>query len=208
MTRANKRRVLVVEDDPQVSQLIGQTLLRLGYEVAAVVDNGDDAVSQAFALAPDLVLMDIGLRGSIDGAEAANQIRLNTGRPVVFLTAQAETAVLKRAKEAEPYGFVLKPFTQAQLFVSIELALSRHQLETERATLRPAQEAANMSLRELRGLLPICAGCKKIHEDDGRWTKLEEYFNKQAGIEFTHGFCPECENRLYGTHSRAPIRPK
>ncbi len=208
MTKANKRRILVVEDDPMVSQVIGQTLLRLGYEVAAVVDNGDDAVSQAFALTPDLVLMDIGLRGSIDGAEAAKRIRQSVGRPVVFLTAQSEAAVLKRAKEAEPYGYVLKPFAQEQLHVTIELALSRHQLEAERAALRPAREAADAKLRELRGLLPICAGCKKINEDDGRWTKLEEYFNKHAGIEFTHGFCPECENRLYGTHSRAPIRPK
>jgi CheY-like chemotaxis protein len=208
MTSATKRRILVVEDDPIVAKLISQTLLRLGYEVAAVVDNGDDAVSQAFSLTPDLVLMDIGLRGSIDGAEAAKQIRLSAGRPVVFLTAQAEAAVLKRAKEAEPYGYVLKPFTQDQLFVSIEMALSRHQLETERATLRPAREAADARLRELRGLLPICAGCKKINEDDGRWTKLEEYFSKRAGIEFTHSFCPECENRLYGTHSRAAIRPK
>jgi CheY-like chemotaxis protein len=208
MTKANKRRILIVEDDPLVAQAIGQTLLRLGYEVVAVVDNGDDAVSQAFSQTPDLVLMDIGLRGSIDGAEAAKQIRLSVGRPVVFLTAQMEPAVLKRSKEAEPYGFVLKPFNSDQLFVSLELALHRHQLEAERAKLRPAQEAANASLRELRGLLPICAGCKKIHEDDGRWTKLEEYFQKHAGIEFTHGFCPECENRLYGTHSRAPIRPK
>lgn len=208
MTRANKRRILVVEDDPMVAQAITQTLQRLGYEVVAVVDNGDDAVSRSFTLTPDLVLMDIGLRGSIDGAEAAKQVRLSAGRPVVFLTAQAEAPVLKRAKEAEPYGYVLKPFTQDQLFVSIELALSRHQLETERAALRPAREAADARLRELRGLLPICAGCKKINEDDGRWTKLEEYFNKHAGIEFTHGFCPECENRLYGTHSRVPIRPK
>jgi AmiR/NasT family two-component response regulator len=191
-----------------VSQVIAQTLLRLGYEIAAVTDNGDDAVSKAFALAPDLVLMDIGLRGSIDGAEAAKQIRESVGRPVVFLTGQSEAAVLKRAKEAEPYGYVLKPFAQEQLHVSIELALSRHQLEAERAALRPAREAADARLREMRGLLPICAGCKKINEDDGRWTKLEEYFNKHAGIEFTHGFCPECENRLYGTHSRAAIRPK
>ena len=208
MTNATKRRILVVEDDPMVSQLIGQTLLRLGYEVVAIVDNGDDAVSQAFALSPDLVLMDIGLRGSIDGAEAAKQIRLSAGRPVVFLTAQCGPAVLRRAKEAEPYGYVIKPFTQDQLHVQLEIALHRHQVETERAKLRPAQEAADAHLRELRGMLPICAGCKKIHENDGRWTKLEEYFSKHAGIEFTHSFCPDCENRLYGTNSRSPIRPK
>jgi two-component system, response regulator PdtaR len=208
MTNATKRRILVVEDDPLVSQAIAQTLLRLGYEVVGVVDNGDDAVSQAFARTPDLVVMDVGLRGSIDGAEAARQIRLGVGRPVVFLTAQHEPSVLRRIKEAEPYGFVLKPFSQEQLFVQIELALHRHQIEAERAQLRPAQDAADKKLSELRGLLPICAGCKKIHENDGRWTKLEEYFNKHAGIEFTHGFCPDCENRLYGTHSRAPVRPK
>ncbi len=208
MSNANKRRILVVEDDPMVSQVIAQTLLRLGYDVIAVVASGDDAVSQAFAMSPDLVLMDVGLRGTIDGAEAARQIRLSAGKPVVFLTAQHEPAVLRRIKEAEPYGFVLKPFSQEQLNVQIELALHRHQLETERAQLRPSQDAADRKLSELSGLLPICAGCKKVHENDGRWTKLEEYFQKHAGIEFTHGFCPDCENRLYGTHSRAPIRPK
>jgi CheY-like chemotaxis protein len=176
--------------------------------VTAVVDNGPDAIAHTRAIAPDLVLMDIELRGPMDGTAAARQTRDDFARPVVFVSSNTDPTVLRRAKEAEPYGYVAKPFSEAQFFATIELALHRRQLETERAHLRPAQAAADARLREVRALLPICAGCKKIHEDDGRWTKLEEYFSKHAGIEFTHSFCADCENRLYGTHSRGPIQVK
>ena len=208
MTSASKRRVLVVEDDPLTAKIIAQYLLRGGFEVVGVVDNGEDAVVQAAAQDADLVLMDIGLRGLMDGAEAALQIRQNGGRPVIFVSEHCDISVLRRVKESEPFGFIVKPFAEEQLIVQIELALHRYQLEAERANLRPAQAVANEHLRELQGLLPICAGCKKIHEDDGRWTKPEEYFGKHADIEFTHSFCPDCENRLYGTNTRPPLPPR
>jgi two-component system, response regulator PdtaR len=149
--------------------------------------------------------MDIELRGAMDGTEAARQIRFAHGRPVIFVSSHADPAVVRRAKESEPYGYILKPVKEGELYVQIELALHRHQVETERAQLKPSQAVAHANLQNLHGMLPICAGCKKIHEDDGRWTKLEEYFAKHADVEFTHSFCPECENRLYGTHSRAPM---
>ena len=208
MTHASRSRILVVEDDPVASGVIEETLKRFGFEIAGVFTSGDEAVSETLARKPDLVLMDIGLNGSIDGAEAARRIRFEAGRPVVFLTARLDHAVLKRAKEVEPYGYVLKPFRAEQLFVTIELALSRHQLEADRAALRPAREAADEALRGLHGMLPICAGCRKVHETDGDWTKLEDYIAAQTAIEFTHGICPDCENRLYGTHARTPIRPE
>ena len=86
MTSASKRRLLVVEDDPLAAKMICQYLLRAGFEVAGVVDNGADAISQAAAQAADLVLMDIGLRGPMDGTEAAAQIRQNGGRQVIFVS--------------------------------------------------------------------------------------------------------------------------
>lgn len=204
MTSSSRRRLLVVEDDPAVATMLAQLLQRLGYEVVAVVETGEDAIQRAKTLQPDLVLMDIVLRGPMDGTEAARQVRLMTNRPVVFVSGHFDAAVLRSAKESEPYGFVLKPFNERDLFVQIEMALGRHQLETERAQMKPRELLAQQNLRELRGLLPICAGCKKIHEEDGRWTTIEDYLGKHAGIELTHSFCPQCENRLYGTHSRPP----
>jgi len=199
------RRLLIVEDDPLMAETLAVLLRRLGYEVAAIVDSGEEAVKMTFALAPDLVLMDITLRGAMDGAEAARQIRLTTGRPVVFVSGHSDPITLKKARESEPYGFILKPFGERELFVQIDLALHRHQVETQRALARRELDIAHGNLRHLRGLLPVCAGCKKIQEADGRWLGLEDFFKEHANVELTHGFCPECEGRLYGTHSRAPF---
>jgi CheY-like chemotaxis protein len=149
--------------------------------------------------------MDISLRGPIDGAEAARQIRLTTGRPVVFLSGHSDPITLKKARECEPYGFILKPFGERELLVQIDLALYRHKVETERALAKRELEIAHGNLRNLRGLLPICAGCKKIQEADGHWQGLEDFLKAHANVELTHGFCPECESRLYGTHSRPPF---
>jgi len=205
MISSATRRLLVVEDEPLIAQSLSMVLRRLGYEVAAIVDNGEEAVKMTFALIPDLVLMDISLRGTMDGAEAARQIRLTTGRPVIFLSGHSDPLTLKKARECEPYGFILKPFGERELFVQIDLALHRHRVETERSLARRELEIAHGNLRNLRGLLPVCAGCKKIQEADGRWQGLEDFFKEHANVELTHGFCPECENRLYGTHSRPPF---
>lgn len=205
MNSSASRRLLVVEDEPLVADSLLLLLRRLGYTVAGVVDNGEEAVKMTFALVPDLVLMDISLRGSIDGAEAARQIRLTTGRPVVFLSGHSDPLTLKKAWACEPYGFILKPFGERELLVQIDLALHRHQAETERSLARREMEIAHENLRNLHGLLPVCAGCKKLQEADGQWKGLEDYFKAHANVEFTHGFCPECENRLYGTHSRPPF---
>jgi len=205
MKSSATRRLLVVEDDPLVAETLSLMLRRLGYEVAAIVDNGEEAVKMTFALIPDLVLMDIGLRGAIDGADAARQIRLTTGRPVVFLSGHSDPLTLKKARECEPYGFILKPFGERELLVQIDLALHRHKVETERTLARRELEIAHGNLRNLRGLLPVCAGCKKIQEADGRWQGLEDFLKEHANVELTHGFCPDCESRLYGTHSRPPF---
>lgn len=197
------RKLLVVEDEALVAEDIAGHLRNLGYNVVGVVDNGEEAVRQAFALMPDLVLMDVQLRGGMDGTEAARQIRVSCGRPVIFLTGHSDPSVIKRAKESEPYGYILKPFSERELRIQIEMALYRHQMETERAQLKLELEIAHENLRTLRGLLPLCAGCKKIREDDGYWSKLEDYFAEHAKVEFTHGFCPECETKYYGT--RGPI---
>ncbi len=193
------RKLLIVEDEPFIAEDIGLILRRLGFDVVGIIDNGEDAVREADRLNPDLVLMDVQLKGTMDGTEAARQIRITSNRPVIFLTGHSDPNVLRRAKETEPYGYILKPFTHRELMVQIEMALYRHQMETERAQLKQELAVAHENLRMLRGLLPQCSGCKKIREDDGYWSKLEDYFAEHANVEFTHGFCPDCESHLYGT---------
>ncbi|HEU5081631.1 MAG TPA: response regulator [Opitutaceae bacterium] len=208
MSSKPARKLYIVEDEPTISSLLSLALAKLGYNVVGASDNGPDAIRQVAELMPDLVLMDVQLNGAMDGTEAARQIRVTSGRPVIFLTGHSDAGVVQRAKETEPYGYILKPFSSRELMVQVEMALYRHQMENERAQLKRELEIAHENLRTLRGLLPLCAGCKKIREDDGYWSKLEDYFALHANVEFTHGFCPECEDRFYGTragHRPAPL---
>jgi PAS domain S-box-containing protein len=126
MTQA---RILIVEDEIVVAERIQQKLLGLGYGVLAVLASGEEAVAQTASLHPDLVLMDIGLSGAMDGVEAAEQIRSRFGIPVVYLTAYADNVVLQRAKVSEPFGYLLKPFREDVLCSTIEMALYKHAME-------------------------------------------------------------------------------
>jgi PAS domain S-box-containing protein len=127
--RTPPARILVVEDEAIVAMSIKDRLRDLGYEVAGVVSTGEDAVNAAEELMPDLILMDIVLKGRMDGVEAAGEIRRRLEIPVVYLTAYSDHAALKRAKITVPYGYILKPFEQRELLINIEIALYRHQME-------------------------------------------------------------------------------
>ncbi|MBN1814579.1 MAG: response regulator [Anaerolineae bacterium] len=123
-------QILIVEDDGIIARDIQQTLVRLGYAYPIVVCSGEEAVERAAEIQPDLVLMDIKLKGLMDGVEAAQQIRARFDIPVVYLTAYADDLTLRRAKVTAPFGYVLKPFEEEELHSAIEMALYRH--ETER----------------------------------------------------------------------------
>lgn len=124
--------ILVVEDEGVTALDIEQNLGRLGYGVLATVDTGEAAVERAAELRPDLVLMDIKLKGAMDGITAAALIKERVQAPVVFLTAFADEGTLQRAKVAEPYGYILKPFEELELRTAIELALHRRGTEPRR----------------------------------------------------------------------------
>jgi signal transduction histidine kinase len=125
----SKAKILVVEDEEIVAFDIENTLKDLDYEVPAVVASKEEAIIFAAEILPDLVLMDIMLQGSLDGIEAAQEIRIRFNIPVVYLTAYADSHTLQRAKITEPFGYVLKPFEEKELQTTIEIALGRHKAE-------------------------------------------------------------------------------
>lgn len=122
-------RILVVEDDGIVAMGLRARLHSLGYQTPAVVPFGEEAVQKAGELRPDLVLMDIRLKGPMDGIEAAQRIREEQNIPVIYMTAYADDKTLERAKVTEPYGYILKPFEERELHSTIEMALYKHQME-------------------------------------------------------------------------------
>jgi DNA-binding LytR/AlgR family response regulator len=127
----SKTTVLVVEDESIVAKDIQQSLTKLGYNVVATASTGEKAIALAAELKPDIVLMDIMLKGTITGIEAAAEIKKTEAIPVIFLTAYADESTLERAKVTEPYGYIIKPFKEIDLHTSIEMALYKHKKEKE-----------------------------------------------------------------------------
>lgn len=126
-----KAKVLIVENEGIVALNVQRRLEGLGYSVVANVASGEDAIDAAIETTPDLVLMDIKLEGTVDGIEAARQIRDRFQIPVVYLTAYTDDETLNRAKLTEPHGYILKPFEARDLGTTIELALYKHQMEQQ-----------------------------------------------------------------------------
>ena len=125
----SKIRIVVVEDESIIAMELKDRLKKLGYEVPAVVSSGEEAIQKTCELNPDLVMMDIMLEGKIDGVEATKQIHRQFDIPVVYLTAYSDDNTLERAKLTEPYGYVLKPFDERELYTTIEIALYKYKME-------------------------------------------------------------------------------
>ncbi|WP_321506830.1 response regulator [uncultured Methanoregula sp.] len=119
-------RILIVEDDEIIANLITTMLERKGYAVVGKVDSGEDAIRLAAELEPDLIIMDINLKGQLDGISAARYIFQLFHNPIIFLTALYDESLLERAKGAQPLGYILKPFTDKELSSNVELALYNH----------------------------------------------------------------------------------
>jgi len=119
--------ILIVEDEPIVAKDIQLSLQRLGYRVPATATSGEEAIRKAVDTHPDLILMDIVLKGKMDGVETALQIQRKQDVPVIYLTAYADSHTLERAKVSSPAGYMLKPYQANELRTTIELALHRAQ---------------------------------------------------------------------------------
>jgi signal transduction histidine kinase len=135
-------QILVVEDEALVADDLQRTLTGLGYAVPNTVASGQAAIDVARECRPALVLMDIKLKGPMDGIEAAHCIKQELKIPVIFLTSHSDEATLARAKEVSPQGYLLKPFDDRELRTAIEVGVHNHSLESENARLyRVAQQA-------------------------------------------------------------------
>ena len=199
-------KILVVEDEALVALHLEQRLQMLGHSVVGTAFSGTDALEQTAAHLPDLVLMDINLGRGISGIEAAQQINRILDIPVVFVTAHSDDAILQKASAAGPYGYVLKPFEDSALRVTIEIALSKHQLDQERTRILEELGASIARVKTLRGLLPICSRCHKIRDDEGYWKRVEVYIQQHTDATCKHGICPDCLLNLYEFSEEARSR--
>ncbi len=146
-------RIFVVEDEMIISKDIQRTLVSLGYEVVGHAVSGASAIERTREARPDLVLMDIHLKGDLDGIETAGIIGPDLQVPVVYLTAFADPATIERAKHTMPFGYLLKPFEERELQTAIEMALYKHRAERQLAQNQALLQATLNSIGE--GVLAV-----------------------------------------------------
>lgn len=125
----SKTKILIVEDESIVAMDVKNRLTRLGYEVCGVASSGDEAIKKTIQTRPNLILMDIRIKGEMDGIITAEQIRGWYDVPIVFLTAYSDETTLQRAKVTEAFGYLLKPLEERELHITIEMALYKHKME-------------------------------------------------------------------------------
>ncbi|HPE88786.1 MAG TPA: EAL domain-containing protein [Spirochaetales bacterium] len=127
----NNERIMIVEDEKIIAIDLQRRLERFGYDVVGMAGEGTEAVAMALELAPDIILMDIMLAGDMDGVEAAKAVKASKDIPIIFLTAYTDEKTLERAKEVEPYGYILKPFKERELYTTIDIALYKHEMASK-----------------------------------------------------------------------------
>ncbi len=122
-------KIMIVEDEGIVARDLSNHLTEMGYTVPAIAATGEDALKKAAETRPDLVLMDIRIKGAMDGIEVAEQLRDLFGIPPIYITAYTDEDTLRRAKITQPYGYIVKPFDEREVHSIIQMALHRHQVE-------------------------------------------------------------------------------
>jgi CheY-like chemotaxis protein len=125
-------RALIIEDEALIAEELRERLLRLGFSIIAAVDSAQEGIAIATRERPDLVLMDIRLRGERDGVQAAKEIRRIVDVPIVYVTAYSDQLTVEHAKQSEHDGFILKPFLRTDLQPTIEVAMQRHAIRAKR----------------------------------------------------------------------------
>ncbi len=202
MTVDKRPLVLVVDDDEDNLALLGKLVESAGYE-AVLATSGPEALEFVAHDRPDLVLLDVMMPG-MDGYAVCHELKLDqTMRevPVLFLTAKAEPDDISRGFGAGAVDYITKPFHAAELRARVRTHLALKQQRDELARRTSELEQALSHVKTLRGLLPICAWCKKIRNDQGYWDQLESYLSAHTDARFSHAICPDCAARAFPGHA-------
>lgn len=204
--------ILIVDDSPDHQVLLRAILGQAGHRDLLSADSAKTAFSmldmdgQEPPARVDLILMDI-LMPELDGVEACRQIKRRPHLrdiPIIMVTANNDRSKLQAAFSAGANDYITKPVNNLELLARASSALAlKKEMDCRKAReeeLRRSNDELQKALRDvkvLRGLIPICASCKKIRNDGGFWQQLEEYIGEHSEAEFSHGICQPCIKKLY-----------
>ena len=192
------RCILVVDDNPDNLRLFTELLREHRYKVR-LAPNGNRALATIRKEAPDLILLDIMMPG-MDGFEVCRRLKADertAAIPIIFISALYETNDKVNAFALGGVDYITKPFKAEEVLSRIDTHLTLSDLQRQLERKNAALQKALDEIKTLRGILPICAACKKIRNDDGYWQQIESYISEHSDAAFSHGICEECARELY-----------
>ena len=204
--------ILIVDDSTDHYTLLRSILTKAGHHQILGAESAQAAFSMLnldgiqSATDIDLILMDVLMPG-IDGVQACRRIKQQTHLrdiPIIMVTAKNDLENLHEAFSAGAMDYINKPVKSVELLARVASAITlKKEMDCRKlreSELRRTNEELQQALREvkvLRGLIPICASCKKIRNDGGFWQQIEEYIGEHSEAEFSHGICQPCLKKLY-----------
>lgn len=198
VTSDKQQLILLVDDTPQNLSVLANVLKNENCRIAAAT-SGAQALESALKYQPDLILLDV-MMPEMDGYEVCTKLKANPQTmaiPVIFLTARIETDDIVRGFETGAMDYISKPFNSAELLARVRTHLRLKKAQDNEKKLIAELTASLEEIQTLSGMLPICANCKKIRDDQGYWQQLDEYMSEHSNVRFSHGICPECTRLLY-----------
>ena len=192
-------RILIADDDPITRLMLSTLLKEWGYDVAEARDGPEALRILEQDESPAFAIVDWLMPG-MDGVDVCRAIRKSReAKPlyVILLTVKSERAALLEALAAGADDFVSKPFDYEEL--RVRLQVGKRVIGLQESLLQHARELQEAldQVKTLTGLLPICASCRKIRDDQGYWSQVEAYLGDRLDVRFTHGLCPDCSRSLY-----------
>lgn len=206
-----QQTILIVEDDPIVARSVQVNLKRLGYDVPAPVDNAAAALEHVAATPPDLVLMDIRLKGAVDGIELAQRIYSDYRIPIIYTTGEAEAETISRAKTAQPYGYLVKPFGIKELRSAVEIAFYKHQMEQQMThlnqVLRAIRNVNQLIVQEKDAEKLLSKACACLVETRGYESAWIAAFDSEGRIQQTYYAGTSSDFSAFAMELREGYRP-
>ncbi len=192
-------RILIAEDDATSRIVLATVLTKDGYDVTATDDGGAAWEVLQKPDSPRLAILDLMMPG-IDGLELVRRVRAipSVAPPyLIIVSTKSEKSDVIAALDAGANDYLTKPFDPGELRARIEVGRRMIEMRFELNEMVKELKQALAEVRTLKGIVPICANCKNVRDDQGYWNRVESYLNQHTEADFTHAVCPDCMKRLY-----------